>query len=446
MRIHLLNNLNRPAFYLRLTVAVVIILAEITRGIPAHSQVTTEPLDSRSVARLAVQRSPTVVAAELRLQASEAALRGAGAPFSPRAEVAPGLGFTNANALLSQQIDIGGLRSSIRSRAEGERDAARANLASARLQSATEARLAYFDLARARQFEESARSLVELAQQLQAKVARRVELGEAPAVQNTRAEIETARAEQELVRARADSEAKLAILNRLLGRKRNETLTLAENLILPGPTSSSVNDMVEVALRTRPDIAAVVAGITARRGAVNVARAQGKPLLYAEIAADFWSVDRYSWDRRTASGNLPLVGFQARLSFPLGQDRAQRAEVARAQAALLEQEAEVEAIRRTVAIEIERLAAELTAAREVATRYQRTIVPKAEELARATRGGFENGLSSFIEVLEAQRVLRQAQVESLNALYDAVRVRLTLDAALGVSPDPIPAPATKATP
>lgn len=85
-------------------------------------------------------------------------------------------------------------------------------------------------------------------------------------------------------------------------------------------------------------------------------------------------------------------------------------------------------------MEIERAAAELAAAREVALGYQATVLPRTQELLQATRAGFDSGLTSFLEVLEAQRLARLTQTEYLNALFEATRARIALDRALGAVP------------
>jgi outer membrane protein TolC len=166
---------------------------------------------------------------------------------------------------------------------------------------------------------------------------------------------------------------------------------------------------------------------------VELARAQRRPDLFAELASDVWSLDRDA----VRGDNL---GFQVRLGFPLFDRGSLRAEEDRARAGVREQEAEMEAARREVTLDVERAALDLSAARDVALSYQQTILPRTQELLRVTRSGFETGLTSFLEVFEAQRVARQTQTEYLNALFDAVRARTELDRALGVVPGLAPAP------
>jgi cobalt-zinc-cadmium efflux system outer membrane protein len=389
-------------------------------------------LTADEAVRLALQRDPAVTAAQSRLEAAAAGVRGARAPFNLQGEVAPGLGFTNGNALLSQPIDISGRRSAEARAAAGLRSAAAAGLDLARLQAVAGARTAYYDLARARAVETAAADAAALARQIRVAVRRRAEIGEAPQVQVTRAEIELARAEQEVVRARGEVRGRLAALNLLLGRPAEALVIPADALTLPDPAAEPA-EMVEQAQRQRPELAVARGLIDARRGEVAVARAQRRPELFAEVASDVWSLDRDPFNSRS-------MGFQARISLPLFDRGRLRAGVDRAQAGIREQEAELAAATRTLHIEVQQAVAELDVAREAARNYETMILPRTQELLRATRAGFDTGLTSFLEVLEAQRVARLTQTEYLTALFEATRARIALDRALGVVPGLTPAP------
>ncbi|MFN3648229.1 MAG: TolC family protein [Armatimonadota bacterium] len=417
---------------LRRTAWLAALLPALAASAAAAAQAEPAPLTLEEAVRLSLAQSPAVAAAAARLEAASAGLRGARAPFNPQAELAPGVGFTNGNALLSQQIDLGGRRSAQAEAAAGLRQAAEAELRLAQLQSAAETRAAYYDLVRTRAVEEAARETAELARQLRDAVKRRVEIGEAPLVQQTRAGIELARAEQDAVRAAGETRARAATLNLILGRPADTAVVPAESLEIPEAPAPR-EQLLDRAEQARPELAAARAVLAARRGAVAVARAARRPELFAELAADTWSLDRDPFNSRN-------LGLQARLSFPLFDRGRLRAEEDRARAGVREQEAEVEATRRAVRVEIERAAAELTAARQVAQSYREAILPQTEELLRSTRAGFEAGLTSFLEVLEAQRVVRQTRTEYQNALFDAVRARIALDRALGTAPGLAPEP------
>ena len=406
-----------------LTAAALVLLATHS----AHAQrPASGALTVDAAVRIAVSQSPAVRAAQSRLDAAAAGLRGARAPLGLQAELAPGVGFTNGNSLLALPLDIGGLRPAQVRVAGGEREAAEATLNQTRLRAAAEVRLAYFDLARTRAAESAANEALGLARQIADIVRRRVDLGEAPAVQATRARIEVARAEQEAARARGEGRGRLAALNLLLGRAPQAATALAEGLVVPAEPPPTAT-LRERALAQRPDLVALRALVAARQGDVAVARARRRPTLSAELASDIWSLDRDPFTSRN-------LGFQARLTFPLFEQGRLGAEVDRTSALARAQEADLAAALRAVEVEIERAQGDAAAAREVALGYQQIILPQTVELLTATRSGFERGLISFVEVLDAQRVVRQTQTEYLSALYEAVRAGAALDLALGGVP------------
>jgi cobalt-zinc-cadmium efflux system outer membrane protein len=376
--------------------------------------------------RIAVEGNPQVLAARSRLAEADAALRGARSHFGVQAEIAPGGGYTNGNALLSHRLDFGGRISAESRKALADRDAALADLASAQLRVAAESRMAYFDAVRAKEAEKVADDSLSVVRQIGQAVKRRVEIGEAPAVQATRAEVEVARVEQDVLRLRGERLAREATLNLLLGRPANSPLTLADTLSTPSPPGETV-PLIERALRERPDLLAARSRVEGQKGAVAMAKAEGRPDAFAEVASDTWSLDRQPFQGRN-------LGAQLRIAFPLLDGGRLRAGVHKALAVVNEREADLKSLELAARIEIEQAVAELTSAREIVSNYRSTIVPRTEELLAATRSGFETGLSSFVDVLDAQRVSRQIRSEYLAALHDAVRARIGLDLALGAVP------------
>lgn len=384
-----------------------------------------DTLTAAEVVRRGLERSPAVLAAHQRTAAAQSTLQAAGLLPTPRLEVAPGVGFTNGNALLSKPFDIAGERKARSQAAQGEQGAAEAQEQLLRQQVATQLRLAYFELVRARRAEAQSQEALTLARAIQERVLRRVELGEAPAVQGIRAEIETAKLAQESTRAQSETKAQLATLNRFLGREPSAELTPSDVLKLPDEPLST-ESLLARARSQRPELAQARAQVQAREGEISLAKTLSKPTLSAELATDFWSVER-----RT---NPRPLGVQLRYSLPFGTDHLQRAQFKRAQAERAAQEAELATQEQAVALEVERTAATLRSTRTAALAYETTVLPRVERLLTATRKGFDDGLTSFVEVLEAQRVARTSRQEYETLLFDALRAGLALDAALGEQP------------
>lgn len=74
--------------------------------------------------------------------------------------------------------------------------------------------------------------------------------------------------------------------------------------------------------------------------------------------------------------------------------------------------------------------AQLENQRASARRYQTQLVPLTLELLRKSQIGYAEGASTYLEVLEAQRALRQIQTEYLQTLVGLQDAQTALDAAL----------------
>jgi outer membrane protein, heavy metal efflux system len=386
---------------------------------PGFAQVQTslDAFVSRSV-----EVSPAVRSASAHVEAARASVARVRAGYPLQVELAPGVGFTNGNTAISRRFDIGGVRSAERWRAEAEVDEALAELQSVRQSVSAEAAISYHDALRARAEAEAAAELERFAQELSELVRRRVEIGEAPLVHATRAEIERERAAQEHARARAVLESRMAVL-RVLADEPDPSRAPVPSL--PDQTlPASLQVSLETALANRADIRRARTLLALARAEAGTMRAERRPSLTAGVAADVWSLDR------SALGTQNL-GLQAFFSFPLFDRDARRSEDRRATALVRAAEENVAAVEMSVRAEITRFAEEAAARRGLAEAYRTAVVLRTEELVSATRRGYEAGLSTLIEVIEAQRTLRQARSEYLATLYETLRLQLELRRAMG---------------
>jgi outer membrane protein TolC len=62
---------------------------------------------------------------------------------------------------------------------------------------------------------------------------------------------------------------------------------------------------------------------------------------------------------------------------------------------------------------------------------QKENMDLAANVARITKIKYEQGVGSNLEVLDAENVLKQSQVNYYNALYDALIAKVNLDKAYG---------------
>jgi len=380
----------------------------------ALAPLTSAQLDPELAARVleVADRSPFVAARKLTLEEAKAAARALGAPANPELEIAPGIGFTNSNFLIGQSFDISGLRAARARRARAEADIAHAEWIAARRSASLAVLLAVAELRAAIGHANSARAAVENAQAIATAVQKRVEVGEAPEVQSIRAEIERNRAE--LAHRAAAREVETASAN---------LISLAGNT--PSAGISSLNwkgiEMSAEAERTfldrHPAYRYAEARIEAARAGELEAKRQGRPSLFAGFATDTWSFDRRPFDNRN-------LGLQVRLSMPLLDRGENRESIRAAELARRSRESELEEARRALKLELEVARAELTSAQAASKTYSTQLLPKAQELINRLRTAFEAGLTSYLEVLEAQKALSQLLSEEAVARRELVRAEV----------------------
>ncbi len=373
-----------------------LLLAVATTGI-ARCQTALSP---EQIVRKALDTSPAVRAQVARFQARQQTAKSLGAGSNPELELAPGVGFTNSNFVLGQSFDLSGRRSAQTKVAEAESKVASAELFQTRLQIAESVLSVYAEFLWSVEVEASAAQSVIAAEQILAGVEKRIGIGEAPAVQRTRAEVELLRTKQAHTEAKAKHASNLAALNNALG------LPLAENTSASGWLKIAEN--ASSALTQRPEALRARANIESARASEDEARSLGRPTIFAGVAADSWSLNRSPF----RSENL---GFQVSLKMPIFDRGENRFALRSAELLRKGRDADLEGVERQIKLEVEQASIARTAASQVASSYASGIVPKAEEMLSVMRQGYESGLVNFLEVLEAQQTLSRLRREAADA-------------------------------
>jgi len=397
------------------------------------------PRTPEDAVRLGIERSRAVAAAKARVLEAEAAARALRSVINPRLEVAPGTGFTNSNAFLSQEFDLSGSRRAQRDRAGAEASKARAELGLVMLDTAAEVRRAYFRLARAQHAHKLAAELASFAARFHDLVKRKVDLGDASQVQAMRAELEAERTRLAVERATSERDAAIAEIASLLGLPSAPLEVQEMDVGLPaGP--GDLLGLIAAAKGDRPESAIARAQVEASLAAVRIARARFGPTLFADLAADVWSLDRDPW----RSDN---VGFQIRLGLPLFDRGELRSGERAAQAAKAVAEAFAAENERRIEVQVRQAHAHFGSQLSTARGYAESIEPKARALLEAEMKGYEAGLVSFLEVIESQRAYATFRLEALEALAAARAAETAFLRAIGRIPGAsIDAPSTEAKP
>lgn len=182
------------------------------------------------------------------------------------------------------------------------------------------------------------------------------------------------------------------------------------------PDATTINTLIS----QRPDTLAAAARVEAARHNVNLTQAKRTrdvtvSLLYERLFPD-----------ETQPRNALGLG----ISIPLFLGNHFKGDIRRAHAELALAEDQLEAIRARTRAEINQLVDTLQRANDRWHTLQQQALPAARRTANAAELAFSKGAISALEFLDAQRILRMAELDTLQARSDLAQVHATLNAAL----------------
>ncbi len=414
----------------------------------------------------ALQNNPQLPIARENREAARQRAASARAFGNPQLQLVPG--FTGSReardeeVIVSQPLDLFGQRRAGRAVVQAGLRRAEAELTLAERSLVVQVKNAAADLFAAQESEGLGQVQVEVARLFRGAAARKAEVGDVPPVQVQRAELEVLRASNELSSARAERLARRAALNNLIGQAPQTplrvTLPLASGLadLLKNPLVNAKGVAFPgvpsgAGFTTTPPTSAdqtPVAGAASQFGADLVA--QRAQLQGASSRPDIISAQATLEANRAqvvaiGRGRLPQVEIQARRSAFFGHQgsAALRAVVTvplfdfgsigrekkAAQAEVRAQEAQIRLLQAQAATQIEQALIRLNQQRQTVLTYRTGIVPLTLDLLRKTQIGYTAGASTYLEVLEAQRTLRQVQTEYLQALVGTRTSEAALESA-----------------
>ncbi len=303
-----------------------------------------------------------------------------------------------------------------------------------------QARAAYFDFVRQRKSEIAvafidvleARSLVDLARQdaseldrIQAIAEQRVAVGGAPAVEVDRTAVAVLEARREVRRREAALRAARATLGASLGRSGPDADFEVAGDLTPGNTlvSPDLAGLQSVAEKARPDLLALRHGIDKAAADLRLARRTAWPELTSRVA--------YSRQYQQSLGfpDASSYGFGVDLSLPLF-DRNQGG-IAKAVSVHSERELELRAALLSLRAEIEQAALEYAVTREAVLSEDRAQLEAAGRVRERVQQAYELGGRPLLEVLDAERVYREAARQSATGRAALLRAVHRLNAAVG---------------
>ncbi len=321
---------------------------------------------------------------------------------------------------LSQVITDFGRTGSAVDRADAQLSSTRETGRSVREDVAFAAKVAYYNVLRARRIVEVSRETVKQRESLLRQAQAYYDAG-------IRARIDVARAEANLFQARAEMTAAgndlqvamITLLNRMgVDGPRDFELkdTLATDA-LPG----SMEEWLKEAEGNRPDLRALQEKERAAAMSLRGARAGYNPVLtgnggYGYAAEDFPLEQNYS--------------LSVQLAVPVFSGFLTRRQVAEAQAQLASARYAVTDMKRLVRLQVEQAALSVGAAVE-RTGARRKEREASEENLRLATARYEVGAGDIIEMIDAQVQMTRSDTSMIEALYDSSVSIAALQRAIG---------------
>jgi outer membrane protein TolC len=418
-------------------------------SVPVIEPIVSEKTDTKEteftieeLVRQALENSPRLQIASQNVVAAKARRQSATAPANPTLQLTPAFSGNrearDEEIILGQPIDVFGVR---RSRAKINAAQVRGLEAENQLAKRSleiDVRKAAISLFMAQESEKLARIQVEVAQLFRDAAAKRAALGDVPAIQVQRADLELFRLQNDLATSRTERLLQRTALSTLIGASSNSSLWViqplepaASNLLNARPTDTNTlapipftkyenkDETASIDLSKRPDIVSAEATLEAQQAQVQALKKERLPQIELQARHTPFLGRGESSTALRAVVTVPLFD----LGSLKGERRAATAEVQALEATVkhLKQQAEgrIESARTMV-----------QSRRENALRYQNQLVPLTLDLLRKTQIGYAQGASTYLEVIEAQRTLRQVQTEYLQALVAIQNAEISLDAAL----------------
>jgi cobalt-zinc-cadmium efflux system outer membrane protein len=308
---------------------------------------------------------------------------------------------------ISQTIPWPGTWSANKRAGDRSADVWRAEGTGARWELEIEARTAFARLLHARRALEIARAAEADALALRDLVARRAELGEAREADRIKAEVEWLRQQRIHRAAEREAEAAEEVLRTLAVEPLPRPLSLEGELPRPIPPTDAAA-LRERLSRSNPRLLAARAAAERESALASVARRTRIPDL--DVA---WFHD----DELDKEAN----GFSVGVRVPLWN--ANRGAIARAEAASVIADAAAQRALVDLKTALERSRQELDIASAQAQILEERILPAARRSLELARFSFQEGETSLLDLLDAQRTFRETERE-------AVASRLALALAL----------------
>ncbi len=326
------------------------------------------------------------------------------------------------NVSVSQPIELGGKRARRLDVARGEVRLAELDEATALRTLRRDVRVAYFNLALARDAFGLGRQAVAQAQRLVEIAQARFEAGDIAQFEVLQAQLAAARATNDQSRLENAERVARAGINQLLNRAPDAPLDLQESLFIKPSAPVAVSELIARSLTQNVELQVAEQQLLNEQGRLRLARATRIPDLVLEPGIE-------SFDPSLPNN----YAFKMQVTVPLLIFNRRRGDITRSSALIEQLIAERDAARQRIASEIGQAMLRLDAARQQVGFYETKLLPDAERVRALTEEAYRAGQTGILPVVDAQRSTREVRQGYLQALFDYQSALAEVEGTAGVT-------------
>jgi len=332
-----------------------------------------------------------------------------------------GFGYQDARVGVSQQVFNASLRDKYRAQKNLE-EASILTLRDSRDVVVFAVGAAYMQVIASAARVATAKAQLDSARELDQQTADRVNSEVSPEIDSLRAQVQRQSSEQRLTNANNQLEKDRLTLARITGLAIDQPFELTEELAYHPLNNVTSESATEDALRSRSDLASAEASLHAAEVTLRGQKAQRLPVV--SFSADYGGAG-------VNVGNFNSVySIAGNVSVPIYTGGRIRADIEQARSDVARREAEVADLKGRITYDVRVAWLDLSASDsgvKVATR-NKTLAEKA--LAQS-QDRYSNGVTNYLEVVQAQEAVAAANDNYIQSLYSYNVAMISLSRAMG---------------
>lgn len=380
-----------------------------------------EPLTLSDVLRIALTDNPLIAAWEAKIKAGEGEVLSAKAFPNPEiggrydriVRLAPGQ--NEGGVELRQLLENPSKRKYRRQAAEMDLKAISYERETLLLNFVFEVKRAFYNILLAKKNLEVAQDNEKSARTLLSSAKIRVEAGEAPEFELIKAQVEFARASNEVQKAATKLSLAKTNLNTLMGRSGSNPMDVAGELEL-GRHDFSLEALIQKALEQHPLIQEQKYLVQRQARLIDEAKASRFP---GVTVTGF-----YNWEFEK-----DFVGVA--LSLPLPIWYQQKGAITTASAEKIRAEAELKNLQNETNRSVTEAYQDYVIASNLVQVFTKELLRKAEESRKIAEISYREGASGILDLIDAQRTARQTFLDYQQALFELKVAEAALERATG---------------